>query len=120
MKAAGWNSALQAVKLVPKFIALANDFIVRSKIDKELARMAPEIRKVRGSTRGVLVIAQIREWDMPDTAGTRAKQFYEILIGPAGNDFREVYRSFMMNPCMHSGPGMGWRFSPKYLWVTAA
>ncbi len=120
LKAPGLNSALAAgVKLVPKIVAFANDFFVKCRIEDELTRNAPELKKARGASEGVLVVAQIKEWSVPDTTATRIKHLHEILIGPAGNDFRDAFRNFMMSPRMHSGPGVGWRLSSKYLWVTA-
>jgi hypothetical protein len=120
MKAPGRKSVLPAAaKLAHWLPVLANDRLLKWQMDKELVHMAPELKKARGSKQGVLVVVQIKEWNIPDTAGTRAKNLHEILIGPAGNDAIEVYRNFMMGSHMHSGPGKGWRLSPKHLWVTA-
>ncbi len=122
MKAPGWNSALGAgIQLAPMAFAFFRDQALNWKVNRALGRMAAELKKARGSKQGVLVLVQIREWEQPDTNGSFAKDLHEILIGPAGNDFRAVYRVFMMSPRMHSGPGAGWRLSSSStcLWVTA-
>jgi hypothetical protein len=100
-------------------VAPALNRLLKWRIDTKLARMAPDLKKARGSKKGLLVVVEVKESERHDENGMRVKDVHEILIGPAGNDEGEAYRSFMMHGYMHSGPPKGWRLSPLYIWVTA-
>jgi hypothetical protein len=95
------------------------DFGVKYSIKRELEKLADKIKAVKGGNAGVLVVANIKEWDTPDPTGARAKMVYSIHIGGVGNNFRAVYQKYLIQHKLLQGPGEGWRYyGSEYVWVT--
>jgi hypothetical protein len=107
------------VKLAQKLVVGLNDFSVGFRIKRELKWMDEKIKKAFGNHYGVLVVAQTKEWAIPDPTGNRAKQFLSMHIGGAGDNFRIVLKRYLLKKRFVQGTGEGWRPSENhYIWVT--
>lgn len=107
------------VKLAQKLVIGLNDYSVGYRIKRELKRMNEKIKKTLGTKSGVLVVAQIKEWELPDPTGNRAKAFLSMHIGGAGENFRIVLKRYLNGKRIVQGTGKGWRPSGNhYIWVT--
>lgn len=110
------------VKLLHKSMVALNRMSVSWRVNRELEKLAPQIRRAMPPIcpSGVLVVVGIQEWAAPDATGTRAQTFLSIHIGGAGADPNVVLRLYLAQSRMVQGAARGWRRRDEYLWVTPA
>ncbi len=111
----GWGAGVQ---LTGQFLGWISDLGLRRRIEKEVAKLQPQVDAVMPATGGVLVVVGIQESKVPDPTGQYVRSFLDAYVATPGKTPKEAVDTFLRADRLEAGAPSGFVRRDSLLWIT--
>jgi hypothetical protein len=107
-----------SVELLHKAVVGLGSLGLGWRINQEIEKLEPEIRKAMPRNGGVLICVGVKEWEHADPVGAKARMFLNMHVAGAGSRPDQVVKQYLARPRMVQAAPKGWVRVDEFIWVT--